>query len=90
MVNLVKVCERRLPLGCVEFSQEDDVATNLAIDDGLVEMARDLGRHKTKKAAVTEALEEYVARRKRLKVLEMFGQLDWDPDYDYKAERRRS
>lgn len=65
------------------------MATNLALDDELVEEAKKLGRHDTKRAAVNEALAEYVARRKRRRVLEIFHTLEWDPKYDYKAERRR-
>ena len=63
--------------------------TNLAIDDKLIEEARRVGRHKTKKDAVTAALSEYVAHRKRLKILSLFGKIDFDPKYDYKAERKR-
>jgi len=63
--------------------------TNLALDDALVEEAKRLGRHRTKREAVNEALAEYVARRKRRKILDLFGTLPWDPKYDYKAERRR-
>ena len=63
--------------------------TNLALDDRLVEEAKRLGRHRTKRAAVNEALAEYVARRKRRRILDLFGKVAWDPDYDYKAERRR-
>jgi len=65
------------------------MATNLAIDDKLIEEARRLGEHKTKKQAVTTALEEYVQRRKQLRILADFGTVDFDPEYDYKAERRR-
>jgi Arc/MetJ family transcription regulator len=65
------------------------MATNLALDDELVSEAKRLGKHRTKRAAVNEALAEYVARRRRKKVLDLFGKLDWDPDYDYKAARRR-
>ncbi len=65
------------------------MATNLALDDSLVEEAKSLGEHRTKRAAVTDALVEYVNRRKRRRILELRGKLDWDPDYDYKAERRR-
>ena len=65
------------------------MATNLALDDKLVEEAKRLGKHRTKREAVNEAIAEYVARRKRRKVLDLFGKMDWDPDYDYKAERRR-
>lgn len=63
--------------------------TNLELDDDLVAEAKKLGKHKTKRDAVNEALREYVARRKRRRVLDVFGKVDWDPNYDYKAERRR-
>src|ERR1700680_3985859 len=65
------------------------MATNLALDDNLIEEARRAGRHKTKKDAVTAALAEYVQRRKQLRILKGFGSFDFDPKYDYKAERRR-
>lgn len=65
------------------------VPTNLALDDRLIEEARKIGRHKTKKEAVTSALTEYVRRRKRLRILSEFGSVEYDPRYDYKAERRR-
>jgi Arc/MetJ family transcription regulator len=65
------------------------MATNLALDDKLIEEARRAGRHKTKKDAVTAALAEYVQRRKQLRILKAFGTVDFDPEYDYKAERRR-
>ena len=63
--------------------------TNLAIDDELLEEALRLGGHRTKKATVNEALREYVQRRKQLGILDLFGQIDYDPDYDYKEQRRR-
>ena len=63
--------------------------TNLAIDDELLEEALQLGGHRTKKATVNEALQEYIQRRKQLKILDLFGQIDYDPDYDYKEQRRR-
>ncbi|MGO8793478.1 MAG: type II toxin-antitoxin system VapB family antitoxin [Candidatus Sulfotelmatobacter sp.] len=65
------------------------MATNLALDDSLIEAARRAGGHKTKKEAVTVALSEYVKRRKQLEILKLFGTIDFDPTYDYKAERRR-
>ena len=65
------------------------MATNLAIDDSLIEEARALGDHKTKKAAVTQALAEYIARRKQQEVLEVFNAIDYDSKYDYKKQRRR-
>jgi Arc/MetJ family transcription regulator len=64
------------------------MATNLALD-ALIEEARRAGKHKTKKEAVTAALEEYVRRRKQVRILKAFGSFEFDPDYDYKAERRR-
>jgi Arc/MetJ family transcription regulator len=63
--------------------------TNLAIDDKLIEQARKVGNHKTKKDAVTAALSEYVAHRKRLEILSLFGTIDFDPRYDYKAQRKK-
>jgi hypothetical protein len=59
------------------------------IDDKLIEAARRIGHHKTKKEAVTAALSEYIAHRKQLEILDVFGTVDFDPRYDYKAERRK-
>ena len=61
--------------------------TNLAIDDQLIEEARKLSGLKTKKEVVTAALKEYVQRRKQIKIINMFGKIDFDPEYDYKAQR---
>jgi Arc/MetJ family transcription regulator len=66
------------------------MATNLAIDDDLLLEAQEIGQKPTKKSTVTEALEEYIKRRKRLKALEMFGALEYDPNFDYKKDRKRS
>ena len=71
------------------------MATNLALDDRLIEDARRAGRHKSKKEAVTAALEEYVRKRQQLRILEAFGTFpsgskSVDPAYDYKSERRRN
>lgn len=65
------------------------MATNLAIDDALLAEAQRVGRHRTKKATVTEALTEYIQRRKQLDVIELFGTIEVDPGYDYKKERGR-
>jgi Arc/MetJ family transcription regulator len=65
------------------------MATNLALDDKLIEEARRAGGHKTKKEAVTAALAEYVRRRKQMRIVSAFGTFDFDPSYDYKAERRK-
>jgi hypothetical protein len=63
------------------------MATNLAIDQSLLEEAQKLGGKKTKKETVNEALIEYIQRRKQKKVISLFGQVDYEPDYDYKRER---
>lgn len=68
---------------------EETMPTNLAIDDQLIENARRIGRHKTKKAAVTEAIIEYIQRREQLKILGLFGTIDYDDDYDYKEQRNK-
>jgi Arc/MetJ family transcription regulator len=66
-----------------------NVPTNLAIDDELLEEALRVGGHRTKKATVTEALQEYIRRRKQAEILDLFGQIDYDPEYDYKRQRSR-
>jgi Arc/MetJ family transcription regulator len=63
--------------------------TNLDIDDQLIEEAKKLGHHKTKKAAVNAALEEYVRRRNVEGLIELFGTIDYYDDYDYKRERKK-
>jgi Arc/MetJ family transcription regulator len=63
--------------------------TNLALDPKLLERALKVSGEKTKKAAVTKALEEFVARRSQKKLLDLMGSLEWDESYDYKAERTR-
>lgn len=65
------------------------MATNLAIDDRLLEEARKIGGQKTKRATVTQALEEYIQRRKQQQIVELFGKLEWSSTYDYKKQRRR-
>jgi Arc/MetJ family transcription regulator len=66
------------------------MATNLDIDQALLEKAVELSGKRSKKDAVTMALEEFIARRSQKGLLELFGKIDWDPDYDYKAERSRT
>ncbi len=63
--------------------------TNLAIDDRLITEAQKLGRHRTKKEAVTAALDEYVQRRKQQQILSLFGTIEYNEAYDYKQERRK-
>ena len=65
------------------------MATHLALDPKLLDQVLELSGEQTKKAAVTLALKEFIARREQRKLAELFGKLDWDPSYDYKAERGR-
>jgi Arc/MetJ family transcription regulator len=65
------------------------MATNLAIDDRLIVKAVKAGGHRTKKDAVTEALQEYIDRRAQRRIVELFGTIEYDSGYDYKARRRR-
>jgi hypothetical protein len=64
------------------------MATNLALDDNLIEEARILGKHKTKKAVVTEALQEYIQRRKQTDIVNLFNSISYDNEYDYKKQRK--
>jgi len=65
------------------------MAVKLVIDDKLLKEAQSVGGHKTKRAAVAEALNEYIQRRKQLRSISLFGKVDYNPDYDYKATRSR-
>ncbi len=66
------------------------MATNLSIDPDLLERAYQVSGLKTKKAAVTEALKEFIARREQCGILDLFGKLKWAAEFDYKAERGRT
>ena len=65
------------------------MATNLSLDPELLERAMQVGGERTKKATVTRALEEFIARRGQKRVLELMGKLEWDNTFNYKAERSR-
>lgn len=65
------------------------MASNFDLDPKLVDRALKVSGERTKKAAVTKALEEFIARRDQKRILELFGKLDWDPTYDYKKDRGR-
>jgi Arc/MetJ family transcription regulator len=65
------------------------MATNLSIDPDLLEEALAVSGERTKKAAVTKALREFIARRQQKRLLELVGRLEWDAGFDYKAERSR-
>jgi Arc/MetJ family transcription regulator len=68
--------------------KDSHMATNIELDEALVRKAMRMGGSRTKRGAVHEALVEYVARREQIKVLELFGTVEYDPGYDYKAQRR--
>ena len=65
------------------------MATNLSIDPELIERALEVSGERTKKAAVTKALQEFIARRRQKRLLELMGALEWDLSYDYKSGRSR-
>ena len=65
------------------------MATNLAIDPHLLDRALEVSGESTKKAAVTKALEEFIARRQQRRVLKLMGKLEWDNTFNYKSERTR-
>ena len=65
------------------------MSTNLSLDPELLERALEVSGERTKKAAVTRALEEFIARRRQRVIVELMGKLEWDPSFDYKAERSR-
>ncbi len=66
------------------------MATNLALDDRLIEEAVEIGHHPSKKEAVTAALKEYVKTRRRLNILDWVGGVDYYDDYDHKNLRQAS
>lgn len=65
------------------------MATNLDLDPDLIERAVKVSGEKTKKAAVTRALEEFITRRSQRRLVDLMGKLEWDESFDYKAERSR-
>lgn len=65
------------------------MATNLSLDPKLIERALEVSGERTKKAAVTLALEEFIARRRQRAIIDLMGKLEWDPSFDYKKERSR-
>ena len=65
------------------------MATNLSLDPKLIDRVLELSGERTKRAAVTKALEEFIARREQKKLRELFGKMDWNDEVDYKDDRRR-
>ncbi len=78
------------PLLCKLLCTESHMATNLAIDPDLLDRAVEISGERTKKAVVTKALQEFIARREQRRVVELMGKLEWDDSYDYKAKRSRT
>jgi Arc/MetJ family transcription regulator len=74
-------------LVCHPMCGGSHMATNLSIDPDLIERALEVSGERTKKAAVTKALQEFIARRRQKRLLDLIGKLEWDSSYDYKAER---
>ena len=66
------------------------MTTNISLDPDLLERALEVSGERTKQAAVTRALEEFILRRKQKHLLDLMGKLEWDKSFDYKAERSRS
>jgi Bacterial antitoxin of type II TA system, VapB len=62
---------------------------NLALDSDLVERALEVSGERTKEAAIALALREFIARREQGRLIELFGKLEWDMSFDWKAERER-
>jgi Arc/MetJ family transcription regulator len=80
--SLVGMCDR--------LCDNPHMATNLDIDPHLLQRALEVSGERTKTAVVSRALEEYVARREQKRLLELFGALEWDREFDYKTERSRA
>ena len=66
------------------------MATNLAIDPVLLDRAVEVSGERTKKAVVTKALQEFIARREQKRLIELMGKLEWDDSFNDKPERSRS
>lgn len=74
---------------CSIVCEVTHMATNLSVDPALIEEALKVSGERTKAAAVTKALQEFIARRRQKGMLELAGKLEWDVEYDYKKERSR-
>jgi hypothetical protein len=74
---------------CKILCKESHIATNLSLDPDLLDRAMAVSGERTKKAAVTRALEEFIARRKQKRLIDLMGKLEWDSSFDYKVERSR-
>jgi Arc/MetJ family transcription regulator len=68
--------------------KDNIMPSNLAIDDNLLNLAKKIGKHKTKRAVVNEALQEYIQRRKQFEITKLFGKVEYEEDYNYKQQRK--
>jgi Arc/MetJ family transcription regulator len=75
---------------CKDMCEGDLMATNLQLDDKLIEQAVELGGHHTKRAAVTQALSDYIRNLQQEKIVDLFGKVDIMPGYDYKRQRAKA
>ena len=66
------------------------MATNLQLDDRLITEAAALGKHRTKKEAVTRALTDYISHLRQDRIMDLFGKVEFDPAYEYKRQRARA
>lgn len=66
------------------------MATNLAIDDKLLNEALKIGQFRSKKDTVNTALREFIQKRRQKDILNLFGSIDFDTKYDYKKARNRT
>ena len=74
----------------MDYKEVKLLATNLQLDNRLIEKAVKLGKHKTKRAAVTQALKDYIEHLEQQKILSLFGNVDYAPEYDYKKQRKKA
>ena len=82
--------EERANEPLIAFEDVDSMVTSLQIDDSLINEVVKIGKHKTKKEAITQALKNYLHQMEQIKILNLFGKIDYDGDYDYKAQRKRN
>lgn len=66
------------------------MTVRLDVDSALIQEAFALGKHRTQQDVVQEALKEYIQRRKQAKIIELFGSIEYEQDYDYKQQRQQS
>ena len=71
------------------YSEGNIMATNLAINEELLNTAYKIGGYGSKKETVNTALEEFIKRRKSEELIKLFGKIKYDPHYNYKNMRNR-